>query len=86
MSDILKILLKVIIKRNKHNIEYVICEIQGGFVTGKFTREGFYNIRTIIERLINCGKNIYIYIYVSLTMKRLSTVSTLARLFNAWKN
>ena len=49
MSHILKILLKVILKRNKHKIEYVISETQSGFMTGKGTREGICNLRTIIE-------------------------------------
>ena len=58
MSHVLKILLKVILKRNKHEIESVISETQSGFMAGKDTREGIYNIRTIIERYIKCGKNI----------------------------
>ena len=58
MSHILKILLKVILKRNKHKIESVISETQSGFMAG--TREGIYNLRTIIERYIKCGKNIYL--------------------------
>ena len=61
MSHILKILLKVILKRNKHEIESVIIETQSGFMTGKGTREGIYNLGTIIERYIKCGKNIYLY-------------------------
>ena len=61
MSYILKILLKVILKRNKHKIESVISETQSGLMAGKGTREGIYNIRTIIERHIKCGKNIYLY-------------------------
>ena len=60
MSHILKILLKVILKRNKHKIESVISETQSGFMAGKGTREGIYNLRTIIERYIKCGKNIYL--------------------------
>ena len=60
MSHILKILLKVILKRNKHKIESVISETQSGFMAGKGTREGIYNIRTIIERYMKCGKNIYL--------------------------
>ena len=60
MSHILKILLKVILKRNKHNIESVISETQSGFMAGKGTREGIYNIRTIIERYIKCWNNIYL--------------------------
>ena len=39
MSHILKILLKVILKRNKHNIESVISETQSGFMAGKVTGE-----------------------------------------------
>ena len=58
VSHILKILLNVILKRNKHNIESVISETQSGFMTGKGTREGIYNLRTMIERCIKCGKNI----------------------------
>ena len=60
MNHILKILLKVILKRNKHKIESVISETQSGFMAGKGTREGIYNLRTIIERYIKCGKNIYL--------------------------
>ena len=60
MSHTLKILLKVILKRNKHKIESVISETQSGFLAGKGTREGIYNLRTIIERYIMCGKNIYL--------------------------
>ena len=56
----LKILLKVILKRNKHKIESVISETQSGVMAGKGTREGIYNLRTIIEIYIKCGKNIYL--------------------------
>ena len=38
---ILKILPKVILKRNKHNIESVISETQIGFMAGKDTRKEF---------------------------------------------
>ncbi len=48
MSHILKIILKVILKRNKHKIECVISETHSGFMAGKGTREGIYNLRTII--------------------------------------
>ena len=60
MSNILKILLKVILKRNKTKIESVISETQRGFMAGKGTREEIYNLRTIIERYIKCGKSIYL--------------------------
>ena len=49
MSHILKTLLKVILKRNKHKRESVISEAQSGFMAGKGTREGIYNLRTIIQ-------------------------------------
>ena len=42
----------------KKKIEYVISETQSDFMVGKGTREGIYNIRTIIERHVNLGKNI----------------------------
>ena len=60
ISNILNILFKVILKRNKHKMEFVISETQSGFMAGKCTREGIYNLRTIIERYIKCGKNIYL--------------------------
>ncbi len=41
ISHILKILLKVILERNKHKIESVISETQSGFMAGKGTREEF---------------------------------------------
>ena len=87
MSHILKILLRMILKQNKHKIESVI-ETQSGFMAGKGTREGIYNLRTIIERYIKKSVGTweeYIYISVSLTMKRLSTESNMQRLLNAWK-
>ena len=60
MSHLLKVLLKVILKRNKHKIESVISETQSGFMAGKGTREGIDNLRTIIDRYVKCGKNIYL--------------------------
>ena len=44
MSHILKILQKVIFKRNKYKIESVISETQSGFIAGKGTREGIYDL------------------------------------------
>ena len=52
---------KVILKRNKHKIESVISETQSGFMAGKGTREGIYNLRTIIERYVKCWKNISLF-------------------------
>ena len=81
-SHTLNILLKVILKRNKHSIESVISEPQSGFMAGNITREGIYNLRTIIERYLKCGKNIY---PCFIDYERLSTVSNMIRLLNAWK-
>ena len=44
MSNVLKIILKVILKRSKHNFESVISENQIGFMAGKGTREGIFNL------------------------------------------
>ena len=52
VSHILKILLNVILKRNKHKIESVINETQTCIMAGKGTREDIYNLRTIIERYV----------------------------------
>ena len=57
-SHLLKIPLKVILKRNKPKIESEINETQSGVMAEKGTREGTYNLRTIIERYVKCGKNI----------------------------
>ena len=70
MSHILKIPLKVILKRNKHNIESVISETQSDLwqehVPGRNlqSQNNNWEIHKVLGR---------IYIFVSLTMKRLST-------------
>ena len=59
MSHILKTILKVLLLRNRKKIEEEVDETQSGFVTGKGTREGIFNLRTIIERYLNNGKDLY---------------------------
>ena len=44
MSHAIKVILKIIVKRNKKAIDDEISEIQSGFITGKGTREGIYNL------------------------------------------
>ena len=56
----------MILKRNKHKIESVISETQSGFMAGKGTREGIYNLRTIIERYLMCGKNMFNWLWEGL--------------------
>ena len=59
MSHILKIITKVVILRNRKKIEVEIDETQSGFMTGKGTREGIFNLRTIIERYLDNDKILY---------------------------
>ena len=59
MSHILKILLKIILNRNRQKIEAEISELQSGFMSGKGTREGIFNMRMICERYIEVNKDVY---------------------------
>ena len=44
-SHVLKVLIKIITNRNRPSIKREISEEQNGFMTGKGTREGLFNIR-----------------------------------------
>jgi len=59
MSHILRIILRIILNRNKHIIENEISDTQSGFTNGKGTREGIFNLRTIIERCNDVNKDVY---------------------------
>ena len=59
MSHILKPILRVILKRNKQRIEKEISDMQSGFMKGKGTREGIFNMTTICERYLAMNKHIY---------------------------
>ena len=59
MSHLLKVILKVILLRNRQKIEKEISNLQSGFTSGKGTREGIFNMRMICERYCNVNKNIY---------------------------
>ena len=52
MSHMLKILLCVILNRNRHLIENEVDDHQSGFIKGKGTREGIFNMRTIAEKYL----------------------------------
>ena len=45
--------------RSRRKIEEEIDETQSGFMTGKGTREGIFNLRTIIERYLDNDKILY---------------------------
>ena len=60
MSHVFKLLLHMIIKRIRLTIENDISDTQSGFMTGKGTGEGIFNIRTIIEKYLDVNKDIYI--------------------------
>ena len=60
MSHITKVLLKVILQRNKTKIDVEISETQSGFRKGRGTREGIFNLRTINERYLEKGKDVYV--------------------------
>ena len=60
MSHILKLLLIMILRRIRPSIEQNISLTQSGFMMGKGTREGLFNIRTIMERYLDLNKDIYI--------------------------
>ena len=49
MSHVLKVILKVILLRNKQKIENEISNLQSGFMSGKGTREGIFNMRMLCE-------------------------------------
>ena len=49
MNHILKVILKVILLRNKQKIENEISNLQSGFMSGKGTQEGIFNTRMLCE-------------------------------------
>ena len=59
MSHMLKILLRIILKRIRAKIEREINETQSGFISGKGTREGIFNLRMISEKYIEMNKDVY---------------------------
>ena len=59
MSHITKIILSIIILRNREKLDKEISDSQSGFRTGIGTREGIFNIRTIIDKMLAVRRKIY---------------------------
>ena len=60
MSHLMKLLLKIILTRNDQRIENEISACQSGFRPKMGTREGIFNLRTIIERFLEKQKTVFI--------------------------
>ena len=60
MSQVTKLLLKIVMDRMKGKIEAELYDAQSGFRQGKGTREGALNIRLICERHLEVHKYVYI--------------------------
>ena len=60
MSQVTKLLLKIVMDRMKGKIEAELDDAQSGFRQGKGTREGLLNLRLICERHLEVQKDVYI--------------------------
>ena len=60
MSQVTKLLLKIVMDRMKGKIEAELDDAQSGFRQGKGTREGLLNLRLICERHLEAQKDVYI--------------------------
>ena len=60
MSHIMKLLLRIILDRIDAKIESEIDDCQSGFRPGKGTREGIFNLRTIVERCMEEQKDVFV--------------------------
>ena len=56
----MKLIFRIIIARADSKIESEVSGNQSGFCPGKGTREGIFNLRTIIERYLEVQKIVYI--------------------------
>ena len=59
MSQVTKLLLKIVMDRMKGKIEAELDDAHG-FRQGKVTREGLLNLRLICERHLEVQKDVYI--------------------------
>ena len=62
MSQVTKLLLKIVMDRMKGKIEAELNDAQSGFHQGKGTREGLLNLRLISERHLEVQKDVHTYI------------------------
>ena len=60
MSQVTKLLLKIVMDRMQGKIEAELDDAQSGFRQGKGTREGLLNLRLICERHLEVQKYVYI--------------------------
>ena len=60
MSHVVKVILKIVLGRNEDKIEGEIRDSQSGFRTGMGTREGIFNLRTILDRYLEVKQDIFI--------------------------
>ena len=60
MSQVTKILLRIILKRVRSKIRPELSQAQFGFVPGKGTRNAIFCLRSIAERSIEVQKNLYV--------------------------
>ena len=61
MSQITKIILKVILNRIKQKLVQYIAEEQYGFVKGKGTRNAIFTMRMLTERAVDVQKEVYVF-------------------------
>ena len=77
MSYLLKVILEVILLRNRQKIEHEISSLQSGFMSGKGTQEGIFNMRMLCKRYCEVSKDIYsmqvllimIWLWIELIMR-----------------
>ena len=59
-SRVMKVLLKVILNRNRNKMEAEINETRSGFRPKVGTREGIFNLRFILEKYLECNRDVFI--------------------------
>ena len=59
MSDLLKMILSIILMRNRQKIENEISELQSVFMARKGTGEGIFNSRMVCERCSEVNQDVY---------------------------
>ena len=64
MSQVTKLLLKIVMDRMKGRIEAELDDAQSGFRQGKGTREVLLNLRLICERHLEVHKDVYIICFL----------------------
>ena len=60
ISHVLKLILRILLGRNEMKIDQEISSNQSGFRPRMGTREGVFNLRTIMERYLEFRKDVYI--------------------------